>query len=74
MGNFFSKNESLDQLKKHFKLEIKGKDECSFEGARRVFDDNTQAQFDEWLRSKNYNFTVDNNFVSGIFKYHIHKR
>ena len=37
MGNFATKTDPLEQLKKHFKLEMKGNSECYFEGARSMF-------------------------------------
>lgn len=71
MGNFYSKNNELDQLKNHFKLEIKGKTECVFEGAGKSFSDETHKQFQAWLFNKKYTIIFEEDYVKGTFKYHI---
>lgn len=71
MGNFSSKTDPLEQLKKHFKLEMKGNRECYFEGARSCFDEDVHSKFQAWLMKNGYACVFSEDYIAGTFKYNI---
>lgn len=73
MGLSLSKENPEAELRKFFKREMKGRDQCLFTGSLKKYNSSTLQNFEEWLLSNKYTFISGQDYVEDTFTYTITK-